>query len=56
MDKLLALVAIVYITISQIAALYFTVIMIKESESILFAIFVAPIFGEFKGLLWPFFI
>ena len=56
MDKFLALIFGVYFIISQIAALYFTVMMIKESESILFAIFIAPIFGEFKGLLWPFFV
>lgn len=55
MDKFLAVAGVIYLAISQIMALIFTVEMIKGSESILFAIFIAPLFGEFKGLLWPFF-
>ncbi len=49
-------VALVYLIISQFAAVYHFIQSIKASDSILYAIFISPIVGEVKGLLWVFFL
>jgi hypothetical protein len=51
----LGLVAVIYIVISQIMALYFWWDWAQD-HSFLSTFFLGPIVGEFKGLLWIFFI
>ena len=46
---------IIYFIASQFWALYFWYLWVLD-HSFLSAIFIGPFVGEFKGLLWPFFI
>ena len=41
-----------YFIVSQICALYFW----AQSHGFISSLIIGPIVGEFKGLLWPFFI
>ena len=53
--KLIWPLLLIYCVISQILALYFWYVYAQNAE-FLDAMFIGPIVGEFKGLLWPFFI
>jgi hypothetical protein len=54
-EGFLGLVAVIYIFISQIMALYFWWDWAQD-HSFFSSLFLGPIVGEFKGLLWIFFI
>ena len=44
-----------YLIISQVCALYFWYLW-AQSHGFISSLILGPIVGEFKGLLWPFFI
>mgnify|MGYP003657906779 CR=1 FL=1 len=46
---------ILYFMVSQFAAVYFWYLFAQNHEFIT-TLFIGPFVGEFKGLLWPFFI
>ena len=46
---------VLYFLISQIMMIYFWYLW-AQNHDFLVAMFIGPIVGEFKGLLWPFFI
>jgi hypothetical protein len=52
---LLYQIATIYIIVSQIFALYFWYLY-SQDNSFLSTMIIGPIVGEFKGLLFPFFI
>jgi len=57
MEKLLTYLAIIYVVMSQLCAIYFWYLWAKDPDNgFLSTIFIGPIVAEFKGLLWPFFI
>jgi hypothetical protein len=47
--------AMLYIMIGQVFALYFWYLF-AQNHGFLASVFIGPIVGEFKGLLFPFFI
>lgn len=52
---LLYYLAMLYIMIGQVFALYFWYLY-AQNHGFLASLFIGPIVGEFKGLLFPFFI
>lgn len=55
MEKILSILGSIYIIISQILACYFWYLW-SQDHGFWSSLFIGPIVGEFKGLLWPFFI
>jgi hypothetical protein len=51
----LVIIGYIYLTISQIMALYFWWLWAQD-HNFLSSVFIGPIIGEIKGLLWIFFI
>jgi hypothetical protein len=55
MDKAGIILLYIYLTVSQVMAMYFWYLW-AQTHGFLSSLFIGPIVGEFKGLLFPFFI
>ena len=56
-EAILGMLIYTYLTASQICAIYFWYLWAHEpSHGFLSSLFIGPIVGELKGLVWPFFI
>lgn len=55
MEKILAIIITIYVSIAALFSLLFWYVE-AQTHSFMYTLFIGPIVGGFKGLLWPFFI
>ena len=55
MEKIISILLVIYLFIASIASLFFWYVE-ANTHGFMYTLFIGPIVGAFKGLLWPFFV
>jgi hypothetical protein len=55
MEKILAVIVMIYMGVATLSSLFFWYVE-AQTHGFMYTLFIGPIVGGIKGLLWPFFI